>query len=233
VRRDLSTQQGGGSGLSGLGIDAYAEEAQPLRGRRAYLEEVFTDTAGEDEHAQPAFMWTLRFSATEAAALRASPGERSVPRGPGHRWIDPPCTFPSSVTRNALLLRRSRSRPGPTLICLAYSATPSETSSNTPYSMNSLKPAAQHWPWWKKIALAPPGIATSMSASAKTTFGNLPPSSNVTFLSLPLAASMMRLPSWGISLLRGADQGPAGHGRAVPGHRQTGPGIVTAEYTRT
>ena len=34
-----------------------------------------------------------------------------------------------------------------------------------------------------------------MSASANTTFGDLPPSSSVTFFRLPVAAAMMRLPT--------------------------------------
>ena len=85
--------------------------------------------------------------------------------------------------------------PGPTFICLACSATPWVTSSKALFSTYSRDPAEQTWPWLKKIALAAPGIARSMSASANTTFGDLPPSSSVTFFRLPLAASMIRLPT--------------------------------------
>ena len=53
----------------------------------------------------------------------------------------------------------------------------------------------QHWPWLKKIPLAAPRIAASMSASAKTTFGDLPPSSSETFLRLPAAALTISLPT--------------------------------------
>ena len=47
----------------------------------------------------------------------------------------------------------------------------------------------------KKIALAAPGIATSRSASGSTMFGDLPPSSSVTFLRLPAAARTIILPT--------------------------------------
>jgi phenylacetaldehyde dehydrogenase len=52
-------------------------------------------------------------------------------------------------------------------------------------------------PWLKKIASAAPRMAASMSASANTMLGALPPSSRVTFFRFPRAASMMSLPtSW-------------------------------------
>ena len=53
----------------------------------------------------------------------------------------------------------------------------------------------QHWPWLKKIPFAAPGIAASRSASANTTFGDLPPSSSETFLRLPAAALTISLPT--------------------------------------
>jgi hypothetical protein len=53
----------------------------------------------------------------------------------------------------------------------------------------------QHWPWLKKIAFAAPGIAVSRSASAKTTFGALPPSSSVTRLRSFAAALTISFPS--------------------------------------
>lgn len=41
-------------------------------------------------------------------------------------------------------------------------------------------PAQQHWPWLKNRPKCEVSIAWSISASAKTTFGLLPPSSRVT-----------------------------------------------------
>jgi hypothetical protein len=81
----------------------------------------------------------------------------------------------------------SGSIPEPSLIDLAISATPSTTSSNLSCWTNSREPAMQHWLWLKKIALAAPSTAPA-SASSKTMFGLLPPSSRVTFLRLPAAA---------------------------------------------
>ena len=56
-------------------------------------------------------------------------------------------------------------------------------------------PAQQHWPWLKYRPKCEPSTAASRSASAKTMFGLLPPSSNVTrFSSTRAAACMMSLP---------------------------------------
>src|ERR1700748_526374 len=85
--------------------------------------------------------------------------------------------------------------PGATLIFLAASATPETTSSNAPCCTYRREPALQHWPWLKKVAFAAPATAASMSASAKTTLGDLQPSSSVTFLRLPAAALTISLPT--------------------------------------
>src|ERR1700760_1412932 len=52
------------------------------------------------------------------------------------------------------------------------------------------EPAQQHWPWLKKIPKLTHEMALSMSASSKTMFGDLPPSSRVTFLRLDDAAAL-------------------------------------------
>jgi hypothetical protein len=67
--------------------------------------------------------------------------------------------------------------PGPSLIDLAISDTPSTTSSNRLSWTYSREPATQHCPWLKKMALAAPAIA-SPGASSKTMLGDLPPSSS-------------------------------------------------------
>ena len=84
------------------------------------------------------------------------------------------------------------SSPDPSLIDLAISATPSTTSSNRLWCTNSREPATQHCPWLKKIAFAAPSTAPS-TASSKTMFGLLPPSSSVTFFRLlaPAAATII------------------------------------------
>ena len=89
----------------------------------------------------------------------------------------------------------SAEKPSPTLIDLAISATPPTTSSKRSCSTKSLDPAMQHWPWLKKMALAAPATAASGSASAKTTFGLLPPNSRVTFFRLPVAACTISFPT--------------------------------------
>ena len=52
----------------------------------------------------------------------------------------------------------------------------------------------QHCSWLKKIAFATPGIAVSRSASANTTFGDLPPSSSVTRLRFSAVALTISFP---------------------------------------
>jgi len=49
-------------------------------------------------------------------------------------------------------------------------------------------PAQQTWPWLNQIASTTPSTAASRSASAKTTKGDLPPSSSVSFLPVPAVA---------------------------------------------
>jgi hypothetical protein len=48
----------------------------------------------------------------------------------------------------------------------------------------SREPAQQHCPWLKKIALAAPAIAASMSASGRMIAGDLPPSFQRHFLQI-------------------------------------------------
>ena len=61
--------------------------------------------------------------------------------------------------------------------------------------MYNREPAQQHCPWLKKMALAAPPIAAFMSESAKTMFGDFPPSSSETFFRLPAAAWTISLPT--------------------------------------
>jgi len=58
-------------------------------------------------------------------------------------------------------------------------------------STNSRLPAQQTSPWLKKMPLIAPCTARSMSASAKTTFGLLPPSSKVTRFRVCAALAMI------------------------------------------
>src|SRR5665213_53550 len=85
--------------------------------------------------------------------------------------------------------------PGPTRMLFACCATPSTTLSNDSFATYSREPAQQHWPWLKKIALAAPGIAVSISASCRTTLGDLPPNSSDTFFKLPAAACTISFPT--------------------------------------
>jgi len=61
--------------------------------------------------------------------------------------------------------------------------------------MNRREPAQQVWPWLKKIALAAPGIAFDRSASFRMMFGDLPPSSRVSFFRSLAAALTISLPT--------------------------------------
>ena len=81
------------------------------------------------------------------------------------------------------------------LIFPASAAIPSISWSNTCLCAYSREPAVQHWPILKKIALAVPRIATSMSASGNTIAGDFPPSSSDTFFKLPAAACTISLPT--------------------------------------
>ena len=84
--------------------------------------------------------------------------------------------------------------PGPSVIDLAIWATPSMTSSNLLSCTKSREPATQHCPWLKKIAFAAPATASG-EASSKTMFGDLPPSSRLTFFRFPAAAWTISLPT--------------------------------------
>ena len=59
------------------------------------------------------------------------------------------------------------------------------TSSATDSCTSSREPAQQTWPWLKKMPLTMPSTAWSIGASSKTMLAALPPSSRVTFLSVP------------------------------------------------
>jgi hypothetical protein len=78
---------------------------------------------------------------------------------------------------------------------LAIAAMPSTTLSCTFSCTNRRVPAMQFWPCRKKQARTAPGITCSRSASSKTTTGDLPPSSSVTFFRLPAAAWTICLPT--------------------------------------
>ncbi len=58
----------------------------------------------------------------------------------------------------------------------------------------SLAPAEQTWPECRNTAVSAMSRALSRSASAKTMFGFLPPSSSAIFFTVPEAAAMIRLP---------------------------------------
>ena len=62
------------------------------------------------------------------------------------------------------------------------------------FSTNNRAPAEQTWPECKKTAVSALSIAASISASAKTIFGFLPPSSSATFLTVSLAAAIIFFP---------------------------------------
>ena len=128
--------------------------------------------------------------------LISTVGSMKKPRSPN---VPPPASAvaPSALPDSRKLLTRLNcssdtigpiwvltSKPEPSLIDFAISATPPTTSSKRFWCTNSREPATQHWPWLKKMALADPSIAAS-SASSKTMFGLLPPSSRLTFFRLP------------------------------------------------
>eukprot|EP00736_Rhodelphis_marinus_P004542 Rmarinus@m.27551 len=77
----------------------------------------------------------------------------------------------------------------PTTRFLANSTTRFTTSSYTLSSTNTREPAQQTCPWFQKIPLYAWPTASSKLASAKMMFGDLPPSSNVTFLRLDAPAA--------------------------------------------
>ena len=58
--------------------------------------------------------------------------------------------------------------------------------------------AEQTWPWFQKMPNMIHSTAFSMSVSAKTTKGDLPPSSRLTFL-MSCAAAVITLGRWGPS----------------------------------
>ena len=57
------------------------------------------------------------------------------------------------------------------------------------------EPAQQTWPWLKKMPLTMPSTAWSIGASSKTMLAPLPPSSRVTFLSVPAIWRAIALPT--------------------------------------
>ncbi len=69
------------------------------------------------------------------------------------------------------------------------------TSSATDSCTSRREPAQQTWPWLKKMPLTMPSTAWSSGASSKTMLAALPPSSRVTFLSLPATARAIALPT--------------------------------------
>ena len=83
------------------------------------------------------------------------------------------------------------SKGSPSLVVLTRLTMRSTNSSWMCFSTNSRLPAQQHWPWLKNRAKWAPATAASMSASAKTMLGLLPPSSSVTRLRFVSAAARM------------------------------------------
>ena len=71
----------------------------------------------------------------------------------------------------------------------------SSTSSATDSCTSRREPAQQTWPWLKKMPLTMPSTAWSIGASSNTMFAALPPSSRVTFLSVPATVRAMALPT--------------------------------------
>ena len=59
----------------------------------------------------------------------------------------------------------------------------------------SLEPAQHTWPWLKKIELMMPSTAWSIGASSIMIFADLPPSSSVTFLEVPIQAFWICFPT--------------------------------------
>lgn len=91
--------------------------------------------------------------------------------------------------------RSTSSRSGePTRIALAVATSRSTTSSCTLSWTKRREPAVQTWPERQKMPHAAALEAAARSASAKTMFGDLPPSSSETRLRERDASSMTRLP---------------------------------------
>ena len=74
--------------------------------------------------------------------------------------------------------RSGSSTPGAIFTAANASATRAVTSSNRVFSTSSREPAEQLWPAFCSSPLTIAGIAFSRSASSKTRFGDLPPSSS-------------------------------------------------------
>jgi hypothetical protein len=74
-------------------------------------------------------------------------------------------------------------------------ATSSTSGSCTRSSTSSREPAEQVWPAFWTTELTITGAAASRSASAKTMFGDLPPSSSVTGTQLSAAAFVISVPT--------------------------------------
>ena len=71
----------------------------------------------------------------------------------------------------------------------------SSSSSAIDSCTSSREPAQQTWPWLKKMPLTMPSTAWSSGASSKTMLAALPPSSRVTFLSVPATVRAIALPT--------------------------------------
>ena len=71
----------------------------------------------------------------------------------------------------------------------------SSTSSATDSCTSSREPAQHTWPWLKKMPLTMPSTAWSTGASSKTMLAALPPSSRVTFLSVPATVLAISRPT--------------------------------------
>ena len=70
------------------------------------------------------------------------------------------------------------------------------TTSSWMFSCTSSRlPAQQTWPWLKKMPLTMPSMAWSIGASSKTMFAALPPSSRVSFLSVPATERAISRPT--------------------------------------
>ena len=85
--------------------------------------------------------------------------------------------------------------PGPTRIAFARAASRATSASCALRSTSRRDPAEHVWPAFWKIAFATPCAARSRSASAKTMFGDLPPSSITTGTTLSAAILATPMPT--------------------------------------
>ncbi len=87
------------------------------------------------------------------------------------------------------------SDPSPSTIADARSTNAFTASSYSGRSTNTRVPAEQISPWFQNTPFAEPSNAVARSASPKTMFGDLPPSSSVTRFSVSAPVRMMILPT--------------------------------------